>query len=131
MHEDWAANLCSKPQDRVRETVMGSGICKKHTGGLFLYAAVRIGVEPAEEFEVIFSLPQEKRIRLESEGWHKDLVFGVLDVFMTKPMTPIGAFRLKIMDVEFDDIETRSVAVRLAARYAAAECLKQLPFVVV
>lgn len=128
--KSWAESLVTKMPDQVRNKVSAKGVCKKHTGGLSMYAAVSITLEPAEKVDVDDQLPEEQRKRLRSEGWYEEIVYGVLDVLMTRPMTPISVFRLMIEHVEFNEMEARGPAFRLAARYAASECLNSLKFVV-
>ncbi len=127
----WAESLIARTPDRIRVPVSATGTCKKHTGGLWLCVSASIRLEPAESLELRDELASDQRDRLCAEGWLEKILFGVLDVLMTRPMTPIGVFRLVVVQVEFNEMEARSVAFRLAGRYAASECLKNLEFVVV
>ena len=51
----------------MREPISGRGTCKKHTGGLSLYADVALRLEPSEEFELADQLGKEQRGRLKDE----------------------------------------------------------------
>ena len=127
----WAESLVARTPDRIRVPVSATGTCKKHTGGLSLYVSVSIRLEPAESLELRDELASDQRGQLCAEGWLDEILYGVLDILMTRPMTPIRVFRLVVVQVEFKEMEARPVAFRLAARYAASECLKKLEFVVV
>ncbi len=129
--ENWLATFRGKEGDRVRESISGRGVCKKHTGGISLYAAVSLRLEPSEKLEVMDQLSDEQRRRLQSEAWYDEILYGVLDVLLTKPMTPICRFRLVIEAVEYNEMESRKAAFRLAARYAATDCLERMKFVIV
>lgn len=126
---EWAEGLLGKQPDSIREAVSATGTCKKHTGGLSLYACVSIRLEPSEALEVRDEIPPNEGDRLRAEGWYDEILNGVLDVLMTRPMTPIGVFRLVVTDVKFNEMESRPIAFRLAGRYAAIECLEHLRFV--
>lgn len=129
--ENWLATFSAKELGGIRELISGRGVCKKHTGGVSLYAAVSLRLEPSEKLEVVDQLSDEQRLRLQSEAWYDEILYGVLDVLLTKPMTPIGRFKLVIESVEYNEMESRKAAFRLAARYAATSCLEHMKFVIV
>ncbi len=96
------------------------------TGGMSLYASVKICLRPDERFGLSLALDDLKKERMTSEGWHNSVMFGVLDIFLVRPLRSIGPFHLTIEDVDYHEVDSWPIAFRKASRLAAETCLAQL-----
>jgi hypothetical protein len=115
----WFDNLLSKPSITLRHHVSAKGECRVHTGPSIWYAAVEIAISPADGFEVEDGLKSEVSAIVNDRGWFDQIIFGVLDVMLTHATAPVRNFRMTILSVDFNEIESNAMAFRLAARNAA------------
>lgn len=125
--EQWVQNLTQKRPyfTPLKRKASAWGTYHKHTGPAIRYAKVKVALAPGEELKVVDQLDRKKREWLEAQNAIDQIVFGVLDVVMTAYDTPINAFTLTIIDVEYDEVQSVPIAFRLAARQAAHEILSR------
>lgn len=128
---DWFQSLIARSYAEVKDTVQATGVCKKHTGGMVLYASVNLSVGPGKGIEYCDLLNEAVRTKMTSEGWYRQILYGVLDVFLTHSATPISSFILTIEGVDYHEIDSNELAFRLAGRDAARKCLNVMNFVIV
>jgi len=83
-----------------------------------------IEISPSETFVVEDSLEQNVLQIVKDRGWYDYIIFGVFDVMLTHPTTPIKNFKLRILEVDFNDIESNQMAFRLAARKATLQAIE-------
>lgn len=121
--ETWYKDLITRTPFAIKQYSEAWGECDRHTGPSYWYAKVRILVEPSDNLQVVNKLDQDKSARLKQEGWYEQIIFGVLDVMMTYLTSPCRSFRLLILDVDFNEIDSRPIAFRLAGRDAAIKIL--------
>ncbi len=122
----WSRDLLTQKSGTVRLEAEAWGECKRHTGPSIWYARVKLSIAPSDHLEVVDQLDHDKSVRLKSEGWYDQIIFGVLDVMMNDLPSPYGEFKLVIIDAEIDEIGARSSAFRLAARDATIKMLPRL-----
>jgi hypothetical protein len=121
---EWFDNLQSRNEIVWRETLTINGLCKMHTGPSFRYASVIIEFSPSSQFIVQDKLSGDMRKLMLERDWYRYIVFGVLDIMLTTPINPIKNFRMSINQIDYNEIESSSIAFRLAARDAAQKALQ-------
>jgi len=123
--EEWFHNLQSKAKTSIawQRTIRATGECHRHTGPSIWFASVVLEFSPSKQFEVEDTLNPEVAHLIRDRGWYDYIVFGVLDVMLAKPPNPIVNFKLSIRQIDFNEVESNSMAFRLAARNAAEEAL--------
>ncbi len=121
--EEWTQSLLVGPELRLKGEGTARGECRRHTGPSLWFAAVTLRLAPASELLFRDELEPQVREKLHVSGWYNEIIFGVLDVLVTDPVAPVRRFELTILGVEIDDIESRGIAFRLAARDAAQNML--------
>jgi len=80
-------------------------------------------VEAADHFSAQMQLPNGLRDQMESLGYFKAAVFGVLDVFMGKAVPPLRNVRVTIVDAEIHPVDSSTWGFRLAGRDAGYKIL--------
>ncbi len=119
----WFDDL-ARPGAAWEQTGSARGECRRHVGPSIWYAAVEIRVSPNDKFEVEdLSVPRIINRHIDGERWYDQIVFGVLDVMLTRAVAPIKSFKLTILEIDFDEIQSTPMAFRLAARDAALKIL--------
>jgi hypothetical protein len=88
------------------------------------YAAVKLQITPSDDFAVDDQLEVKVREYSKSVGWYDQIIFGVFDVLMLDSTAPFRGFKLTILKINFNDIESNEMAFRLAARDAAGKILQ-------
>ena len=121
--EFWYQDLQARSSYILTRKGEAWGECDRHSGPSWFYAKVLIAIEPHEEFLVINQLDKNKADRMELEDWFDQIVFGVLDVMLSAKSYPCKSFQLVILDIDFDEIDSKPIAFRLAARDATAKIL--------
>ncbi len=122
----WVDSLLTRPGGVWEQTLSARGECRRHTGPSIWYAAVKIKVSPNDKFEVEdLSMPKIVDMHIDGLRWYDQIVFGVLDVMLTRAVAPIKSFKLTILEIDFDEIESNPMAFRLAGRDAALKILSQ------
>jgi hypothetical protein len=121
---EWFHNVMERPDIVLSQSISVRGECRRHTGPSYWYAAVTLIVEPGAQLQVEDMLAADLSQRIRELGWYDQIVFGVLDVFLTRPIEPIRAFKLTISDIEINEIESNAMALRIAARNAAENVLE-------
>ncbi len=121
--ESWFNDLISKTSGTWRQTIRTAGICRTASSSLILYAAVEIAFSPSEQFEAIESLPPGVGKLVRERGWYDHVIFGVLDILMTVPEYPFRNIRIDLQQVDYNEIESKQIAFRWAARDAAVKAL--------
>ena len=125
LFENWIESIRRQRAWALDKGVRASAVYKAHRAVMH-YASVDVRIEPAAELELCDSLDAAKRARLTAEKGGEATLFGVLDVFVLRPATPILPFRLTIEDIDFHEIDSRAYAFRMAGRRAAEKCLEML-----
>jgi len=120
----WFNALVNNSSWRWSKSVVTAGTCRLISGPKTMYASVKIKFDPHEIFEVVNLLNRDVMKVVELEGWYESIIFGVLDVMLTIPATPIRDFKMEIQEIDFNEIESTQVAFRIAARDAACKALK-------
>ena len=128
--QDWLESFRELPAVGISSSRTVGGLCKKGTGGRFLYAKVTLEFAPSEELLFEAHLSEEEAKESENEGWLYAICLGVIDVMLVHPETPITRFHCTIKAIESHPIDSSSQAFRLAARYATSEFLDQEKFVI-
>jgi hypothetical protein len=126
---DWLSGFQNLQDVGILSQRSVEGVCRKGTGGRFLFAKVSIQFSPSDTLEFESSLSGEDKGQSESEGWLRAICLGVLDVMLVRPAIPITQFRCVINGIEFHPIDSSPQAFRLAARYATEEFLRSEQFV--
>lgn len=62
------------------------------------------------------------------EKWFEYVCLGVLDVMIVRPVNPITHFKCIIDKIEYHDVDSSSLAFRLAARDATEKFLDTVKF---
>lgn len=122
--DKWCANLKEKTSRAWEISITSKGECRRHTGPSIWYASAMIEISPSETFVVEDSLEQNVLQIVKDRGWYDYIIFGVFDVMLTHPTTPIKNFKLRILEVDFNDIESNQMAFRLAARKATLQAIE-------
>jgi hypothetical protein len=121
----WYQDLITRTPSQLNQRLEAWGECERHTGPAYWYAKVKIAVAPSDQLIVVNQLDERKALRLKEEGWDEYAIFGVLDVMLTHSLSPYRLFQLTLLDADFNDIESRSIAFRWAGRDAARKILSQ------
>jgi len=119
----WFDNLASNKGGTWPRATTARGECRRHTGPGLWYAAVDLTFIPSDKFEIEDKSTPQVRDHKDGLRWYEQIVFGVLDVMLTRPTMPIWNFRLIISNIDYDEIESNPMAFRLAARDAALKIL--------
>lgn len=127
---NWLKSFDNLPPVGVQGRYHVEGLCKKATGGRFLFAKVRLAFSPSNELIFEVSLPQSLKQRCQQESWLDAIYYGVLDTMLTRSATPITLFKCVVDSIEFHEIDSSQQAFRLAARYATEDVLRQEQFVI-
>jgi hypothetical protein len=91
-----------------------------------MHASVQIRVTPSGQFSLSDTLTQAQKDQMSSYGCYDPVMFGALDIFVSRAAHPIGPFSLTIEDVDFNEVDSTPTAFRFAARVAAEKCLATL-----
>jgi hypothetical protein len=86
----WFNDLMSRPDQSLRKTSTVRGECKT-LGPNPRFAAVRLTLSPNNTFEIESLLDTRITSALEP-GWLDEIVFGVIDIMLTRPAAPIRNF---------------------------------------
>lgn len=121
--KDWFSDLESKPGITWKKNISITGECNRHIGPSIWFASVTLGLSPSDQFEVENTLDPKVAELIQDRGWYDYIVYGVLDVMLATPTSPIRNFRLIINQVGFNEVESNQTAFRLAARDAAIKAL--------
>lgn len=127
--KEWFEYLEAKGKLSIswKETISVTGECH-HSGPNIWFAVVNLEFSPRKQFEVNNTLSTDVlkflQDRQPDRNWYTHIVFGVLDVMLTVPPTPLANFKLTIRDAIYNDIESHELAFRMAARNAAAKALR-------
>jgi hypothetical protein len=124
---NWLKSFENLPPVGVQGTHHVEGLCKKATGGRFLFAKVGMAFSPSNELIFEESLPEPLKQRCQQENWLDAISCGVLDIMLAA--TPITLFKCVIDNIEFHEIDSSPQAFRLAARYATEDFIRQEKFV--
>ncbi len=120
----WFDDLLAEPSIVWKHTRGARGECHKYVSPRIWYAAVEIKISPNDKFEIEdVSEPKIVNKHIDGLRWRDQIVFGVLDVMLTQSVAPIRNFKLTILGVDFNEIESNPMAFRLAARDAALKIL--------
>ena len=125
----WLTSFENLPPVGVQGRHHVQGLCKKATGGRFLFAKVGLEFSPSNELIFEVSLPESLKQRCQQENWLDAIYYGVLDIMLARSATPITRFKCVLDNLEFHEIDSSQQAFRLAARYATEEFIKQEQFV--
>jgi len=120
---NWYENLVTQTSIPVKSANEGWGECDIHTGGLLIYARVRIRISPSEDLHVNDHLDRQYSALLNSNNWFDYIIYGVLDVMLVDKGGPHKKFSLDILEVLADEIRSKPIAFRLAARDATMKIL--------
>jgi hypothetical protein len=123
----WVKNIETSSGINWRRAVDARGECRRHTGPSTWFAAVRIEISPDSKFNVEEKLEAAILARMIEEGWRDQIILGVLDITFTHLVAPLRDFKLTILDIEFNDVESTPKAFRLAAREATKKILELYP----
>ena len=123
---DWSHSIIARAHTKVLGSARATGVFKKVSGGMSLYASVDLSIGPGPEIACCDLLDEAIRERMISEGWYRQVLFGVLDVFLVRPNTPLSPFLLTIEGMDFHEIDSTALAFRLASRDAAEKCLSMI-----
>ena len=125
---DWLKSFKNLPKVAVHQCGNVEGLCKRATGGRFLFAKVGLEFQPCSELIFDVSLNSTDERILKDEEWFKYVCLGVLDVMLVRPLKPINYFKCIINKIEYHDIDSSPLAFRLAARDAAEKFLDTVKF---
>ena len=121
----WCDNLLSSPDLAWKHSLTARGECHRQVSPRIWYAAVEITISPAAGFEVEEKLTSPLTTYQDGSRWRDQIIFGVLDVMLTRLVAPIRNFKLTISNIDFNETESNPMAFRLAARTAASKILDQ------
>lgn len=121
---NWFENIKTSPDLLWKYSGQAKGVCKRHTGPSIWFAAVHLAIMPSEAFEVETHLSEEEHIYLTKVGWLNQIIYGAFDVMLTYMVAPVRRFKLVVLAIEYNDIETTPMAMRLAARDATSQIVQ-------
>ena len=98
------------------------------TGEKLHYAKVGLDLSPSDSLIFKTTIKDEIKKLCEKERWLESICFGVLDVMLVGPMTPINNFNCVISLVEIDPRRSSRLAFRFAARAAVQDFLSKEPY---
>src|SRR5262245_23832289 len=124
-YRQWLDDIASRPSVTWKWARSARGECRRHTGPSIWFAGVQLELTPSDEFVVDDKLESKVREYAQKTGWYDQIVFGVYDVLMIQTITPFRNFKLSILAIDFNHIESNAIAFRLAGRDAAKKLIEQ------
>ena len=88
-----------------KKSVIVKGTCNMHVGPSIRYASLTIEFSPSIQFVVDDILSIDIRSLLLQRDWYRYIVFGVLDVMLTTPISPLRNFKMTINQIDYNEIE--------------------------
>lgn len=107
----------------VHKTEYVDGVCGIVTGEKIHYAKIGITFAPSDSLIFESSLQSDIENRCNDEQWIDSLCYGVLDVMLLGPITPITRFKCTIEKIEYHEKRSSKLAFKLAARSATMKYL--------
>ncbi len=126
--EDWGNKYNRAPKVTLNSSKYVEGICEMITGEKLHYAKVGLNLSPADTLLFKATIDEESRKICEKEGWIEAICFGVLDVMLIGPMTPVNNFSCVISHVEINPRRSSKLAFRFAARTAVQDFFSKEPY---
>lgn len=120
----WIESYLNSTPISVSKSIEVEGLCKIVTGGRCLYAKVLLEVLPSNDLIFEDQTKKNKRSLLDHEAWTEAAFLGILDYMLVMPITSISRFHCVIKELDFHDIDSSSLAFRLAGRNAAKKILE-------
>lgn len=120
----WSKNLSSSSEFPLRTAISVTGERDQHLGPRWEKAKIWLTIEPAESFEVIDAMPEDKE--LQSFGYPDWAIFGLLDVLMVALSAPVRNVRITLEKGEYDPIDSCPMAFRQAGRDAGRKIIAAL-----
>jgi hypothetical protein len=122
--DEWFNDLKNQSDRKWNKSIRVHGVCRKRSGPVTPYAEVTLDFFPSEEFEVVNLLGAEINQLPDANDWYKGIVYGVIDVMLPFPNTPIKSIGVSIVEINFNERDSTHMAFRLAARDAAFKALE-------
>jgi Elongation factor G, domain IV len=123
IYDDWYEKLIKRTGLKWRDSIQTQGESKR-SGPRAWFAEVSLEFSPSDGFEVANMLEPDLVQRAQNEGWYDFITYGVLDIFLVTSMQPIKNFKLTILKIVYNEIDSSAMAFRLAARDAALKALE-------
>lgn len=119
---EWAKDFKARVSLELRKPVEVEGVCNVHLGPRWEFAKILLRAEPADEFCFDVNLGDKKR-RFEDEGYIDSLIKGLLDSLLVSETAPLRKVRVTLISAEDHEIDSSTVAFRLAGRAAGRKIL--------
>lgn len=126
--DDWLSFFKRQPDVTIHSSGYVEGACDLLSGERFHYAKIGLNFSPSNQLLFEMSLPEEVENRCKNEPWIDFICYGVLDIMLLGPITPINAFNCTIKYIDFHEKRSSNLAFRLAARTATTNFLAQQTF---
>ncbi len=126
--DEWFKSMLSDSPFSWNETIRAEFEYRKFVSPRVLYARVEIVIAPGEGFEIETLAEPPTDNEKHNQVLRDQIIFGVLDVMLTRPVAPIRDFKLTILRIGYDEKDSFPRAFRLAAREAAFKILQQSSF---
>jgi hypothetical protein len=121
----WIEGLLQHQSLNLKDPIRIDGVRDVHLGPRMEFAKFTAIVEPARAFEVSFQLPQSQ-LTSERQAFLDQAILGLLDVLMTGTVYPLRNIRVRVIETEFDPINSSASAFRQAGRDAGRKLLDSL-----
>ena len=125
--QNWYDKLNSRTSIRIKHTSVVEGISDKHLGPRIEYAKVVFECTPSDEFEVDFGKFQSRTNEFELL-FLEAAISGFIDIAMLNEPHPLRCVHLKIVHVDFDEMNASEIAFRHAGQDAAKKVLESMKF---
>lgn len=125
---DWAHKYENAPKVSLHSSKYVEGFCEMISGERPHFAKIGLRFSPSEDLQFKISIDEETKKLCEKNGWIESICFGVLDVMLVGPMTPINNFSCEISYIEMDIRRSSRLAFRFAARTAVQNFLSKEPY---
>lgn len=123
---DWARDVTNSQQLSLTRPIRVTGIRDKHLGPRWEKARIHVLAEPAAEWSVAVGLTDSQKAKMEQDDWIRHALLGILDVLITRPPLPLTKLRVRLVDVEWDDIHSSRNAFRMAGRDAGEKIIEEI-----
>lgn len=124
----WGEKYNNAPKVTICNSQYVEGVCEMISGEKMHFAKVGLDLSPAATLAFDTSVDEEVKKVCIKKGWFDSICYGVLDVMLIGPMTPINHFNCLISRVEIDLRRSSRLAFRFAARKATQHFLTTEPY---
>ena len=121
---EWFESLRSGSR-KWEKSITVEGYFNKHIGPSIWKAGLTLNFAPSDHLIIEDLLNDDIRKLIHWEQLYRHIIFGVFDVMLTSPITPITDYKLTIIKVNYSEIESTPTAFRMAARIATRKALEK------